>query len=120
MYDIISFDKEKEKGEYMLRLIPESRIYKAHFPKQPITPGVCLIKMVSELFENMTGCATELQEVVNAKFLSVVDPIVTPEIKLLFKKIEEPQKEVVKVQCLFHKDKTIYTKLSLLFKTTPN
>ncbi|MDE6296757.1 MAG: hypothetical protein K2L89_02840 [Muribaculaceae bacterium] len=126
-------DFDSERDEYTIHLLADSIIYKAHFPGMPVTPGVCLIKIARELYQHLTGESTSLQSVSNAKFLNVVNPLDTPEIKLQFKKIErveergergesidangERESEMLrKVQCIFHSDNTIYTKLSLSLK----
>ena len=49
MFSIVS------KGDRVrIKLHPEHVIYDAHFPGQPITPGVCLVQMIGEILqENM-------------------------------------------------------------------
>ena len=52
LYEII----EREEGSALVRTLPESPIYAAHFPGYPITPGVCLVQMALELMgKEMTG-----------------------------------------------------------------
>lgn len=34
--------------EALVRLLPESPVYAAHFPGYPITPGVCILQMALE------------------------------------------------------------------------
>ena len=36
-----------------IRLLPESPVYKGHFPGYPITPGVCLVEIALELIAEM-------------------------------------------------------------------
>lgn len=57
-----------------LRLLPESRIYAAHFPGFPITPGVVLIQVAVELLAQVYGVKTALPQVPMAKFVSPVLP----------------------------------------------
>ena len=69
----------KETGDgtsatFGLRLDPECFIYKAHFPGQPITPGVCIVQTGKELLEEMTGKQLDIVYVKNVKFLSIVSP----------------------------------------------
>lgn len=52
LYEVI----ERKEGGAIVRTLPESPIYAAHFPGYPITPGVCLVQMVLELMgKEMTG-----------------------------------------------------------------
>ena len=60
-FEIVS----KESGEGTLkckvRLHPEHFIYQAHFPGNPVTPGVCLVQMAAEILgkpEEMTTVKT--------------------------------------------------------------
>lgn len=112
LYTINSIDDEGRR--ISLRLLRNSAIYKAHFPGQPITPGVCIIKIASELLETVLNAPLELVAVKNAKFLSVINPVVTENIVYDFIKIEEDGKNV---KCVVNvlDDKTVYSKLSLIF-----
>lgn len=49
-------------------------IYQAHFPGEPITPGVCMIQIAKELLEEAVGCRLQIVKVKNVKFLSVLTP----------------------------------------------
>ena len=65
----------------VLRLNASHPVYAAHFPGHPITPGVCLLKMVGELMERLTGRRLSLAQIANLKFVLPVvpehDPVVT-------------------------------------------
>lgn len=104
-----------ESNIFKLKLLSESKIYAAHFPGQPITPGVCIIQIASELLQQLLDCTLTLTEVVNAKFLVVIDPIATPEINFCFKKVVTTDDHKVKATVEVTIDNTIFTKLSLLF-----
>jgi 3-hydroxyacyl-[acyl-carrier-protein] dehydratase len=52
----------------------EHPVYAAHFPNNPITPGVCLIHVCKELTEDMLGMPLFMQTVKNVKFLQVITP----------------------------------------------
>ena len=79
LYHIVSC----ESGKAIVRLDPSSPVYAAHFPGYPITPGVILIEIATELLSagaaggSIDGCADgllELSEAVNVKFVSPVIP----------------------------------------------
>lgn len=60
---------------YVIRMNPQHKIYAAHFPGDPITPGVCILQIGLELLRNMHVCCTlELVLVKNVKFLSILRP----------------------------------------------
>ena len=52
-----------------VRLLPESGVYRGHFPGYPITPGVCLVQIALELIG-----ASRLVAAKNIKFTSPVIP----------------------------------------------
>jgi len=75
-------------GFYELELNPSCFIYQAHFPDEPITPGVCIMKMGKEVLENALEKPLQVASVKNIKFLSVISPREVNSITYLFKKVE--------------------------------
>ena len=59
---------------YTIHLNAEHIIYQAHFPGDPITPGVCILQMGLELLSDTVGQALEISSVKNVKFLSILHP----------------------------------------------
>ena len=54
----------------------------------PITPGVCIVQLVTELLEWMTGRRLELRRVVNVKFLHVLSPAERTSVQVLFRSVD--------------------------------
>ena len=79
---------------YSIRLNPECFIYKAHFPGQPVTPGVCLVQIATELLGEAVGRSLKIRRMKEAKFLAVVSPDTCPELTVRVLKIEEKEGEV--------------------------
>ena len=86
-------------------------IYQAHFPENPITPGVCLIQMVSELAEQHTGHQLQLQEIKNLKFLNMLVP--KEDHPVLFDLNIDP--ETWRIQAVVKDNETTYAKMSLRY-----
>ena len=63
LYSVVS----RGDNEATVRLLPESPIYKAHFPGYPITPGVTILQMALELMGD--------RKLVSAKEIKYVAPI---------------------------------------------
>ena len=57
-----------------VKLNPEHGIYQAHFPGNPITPGVCLLQMASEILEQQYGKSFVLQTALSIKFKTPIVP----------------------------------------------
>lgn len=75
LYEVESVDTALSR--VTVRLKPDSVIYSAHFPGNPVTPGVCIIGMAVEAFGLLEGHTWLIDEVVNAKFLAVMSPAAT-------------------------------------------
>ena len=78
-YYVTEIGKNSSSTVYHIRLNPGHVIFDAHFPGEPVTPGVCLIQMGRELVEDFIGRHLRLKLLKNVKFLSMVSPADTPE-----------------------------------------
>lgn len=108
---------ERNDNSFRIALNAEDTIYKAHFPEQPITPGVCIIQIASELLNVYFNREISPSEVVNAKFLSVINPIETEEVVYAIGKMAYNETDnTLKVAITVSSDKTVCAKLSLLYK----
>ena len=63
-------------------------IYHAHFPGNPITPGVCMVQMVVELLEASLQRHLALSRIVNLKFISTISPVEHPIVDVHFEKCD--------------------------------
>ena len=73
--------------KYGIVLEEKSFIYKAHFPDDPITPGVCIIQIAKELLEDYAQKRYTIKTIKNVKFLNVISPVTTPHVTYVFDKI---------------------------------
>lgn len=64
IYRVIS----RTERQVVVDFVPESRIYAAHFPGHPITPGAVLVRMAGELLQ---GDILDAKEI---RFLNPVPP----------------------------------------------
>ena len=99
LYTVVS----KEENSATVRLLPESPIYKAHFPEYPITPGVTLLQIALELMGKKFVGAKEI------KFVAPVLPGDGTEIRFEW---EFKDKNTVSVSIL-SMDGTQYARMSL-------
>lgn len=110
---------ESENGfEAMLQTNPEHPIYAAHFPGNPITPGVCIIQIANELLEKYLGKRLFLKTIKNVKFLSVIIPAEGKMIKYAFSGIAETETGC-KAQVVVSDGTMVYAKMSLIFGYEP-
>lgn len=104
---------------FNIRLNPGHFIYKAHFPGHPVTPGVCLIQMVSELASQAEGTRLVISNVKNVKFTGVVDPVHDSELKMVFTNRTYTDDGQVKVQALLTSasdDTRVFSKFSMTLR----
>ena len=87
LYTITRQDTQENGASYDLTLHAEHVIYQAHFPGQPITPGVCIIQIAKELLEDYAQKHYTIIAVKNVKFLSVISPVTTPRVTYVMEKI---------------------------------
>ena len=69
-----------------VRLLPESAVYRGHFPGYPITPGVCIVQIALELIEEMAGQAghdDKKVRLVAAKNIKFTSPVIPEDGKVL-------------------------------------
>lgn len=102
---------------YELELIPTSVIYQAHFPGEPITPGVCIVQMGKELVEDALQQELHISYVKNVKFLSILTPTQSAAATFLLQKItsSEDGKEV-KAQIVVTSGDETKAKLSMVLQ----
>lgn len=115
LYSIVSESAGDSCHNYLIRLNADHFIYRAHFPGEPITPGVCIMQTALELTSLACGLELELSNVKNIKFLKVISP---NEVKLITYSLSKllVEEDEVKVQVSVGVEEEIYAKLSLVCK----
>lgn len=110
MFTVVS----ETAGEVCVRLHADHFIYQAHFPGNPITPGVCIVQMICEILQNRLGRPLSLAKIVNLKFVSVINPIESHEITIKFGSVVSDDNEC-KAKGVIEANGCVKTKFSLLF-----
>jgi 3-hydroxyacyl-[acyl-carrier-protein] dehydratase len=117
-FHIVESERIEEIYVCKIKLNAGHIIYKAHFPGNPITPGVCLMQMVTECLERDLGKKLYVKEVKNIKFLSVLSPVEHCCIDVVFSRIVENGTECI-VQAVITSENTQYAKMSLIYAYEP-
>lgn len=108
-------------GIFLLRLNPDHVIYQAHFPGEPITPGVCIVQMGKELMEELLDKSLEVARVKNVKFLTVISPKDTTSITYTFRKVEwSADGKEVKAQIVVTSGDEAKAKISFALRVVAN
>lgn len=115
LYTIINKKVADDAMTYSVGLLGECFIYKAHFPGQPITPGVCVMQIAVELAEDLLGLSLSLVGVKNIKFLSVITPDEVKSVDYVISSTQE-EDETIKLKVVVKDETTTYSKMSLICK----
>lgn len=96
-------------------LNPQHPIFKAHFPGHPITPGVCIVRLATELLSLVTGRRLTLVKAKNVKFLNLVIPDGETILDFFFSKLSADG-DTVTCTLVVKSDSSVYSKLSLVYE----
>ncbi|MBD0333419.1 MAG: hypothetical protein ICV66_12270 [Chitinophagaceae bacterium] len=89
-------------------------IYSAHFPGNPVTPGVVQLQIVNELLEKYCGRKFKLKEILDCKFLKVLSPEDTKELII---EIElDNQNKYINAKAIGKSATNIYFKLNSVYE----
>lgn len=82
-YTILSKEATAETAWTVnVELNPHHKVYQGHFPGNPVLPGVCTLQIIKECLEQLMGSTLQYAQVNSCKYLSVVNPSITPELQL--------------------------------------
>ncbi len=111
-YRVESWEVEGNRLQCQIQFFPEHEIFTGHFPGQPVVPGVCMMEMVRELIERLSGRLLWLREAAQVKFLSPITPDLRPFMEISW---EEKKGGEWKVQASLKEDSRVMFRLQALF-----
>lgn len=116
-YNVLSIEKKDPHYEAIIVVNEKHDIFKGHFPGNPIMPGVCMMQIIKELTEEITGSTLTMQSLSNVKFMALINPQVTPELRLELD-ITNTGEDFIKVKNTSYFNETTALKLSSIYKKT--
>lgn len=115
-YKIISLENSADsKYEAVILINEEHDIFQGHFPGNPIMPGVCMMQIIKELTEQITESSLFMQSLSNVKFMALINPFQTPELRLELD-VTTTDENLVKVKNVSYFDETVALKLSSVYR----
>jgi len=121
MYDYYKIESRNMEGDetlFSVTLLRDYCAYAGHFPGNPVTPGVCNIRMIKECAELLAGRRLFLAFIEKCKFTTVLTPHTTSQLKLRMHlsltnetgslKPNEQSPETYKVRATLYDDITSY------------
>lgn len=100
------------KAHFRVKLNAENFIYQAHFPNNPITPGVCLIQIIIELFGLLKGEKCNIKTLKNVKFTAPINPTQFPEVNFLLD--FEEKESLWQIKATIKENETVFAKISMV------
>jgi 3-hydroxymyristoyl/3-hydroxydecanoyl-(acyl carrier protein) dehydratases len=73
-YTIAKVQDHEKWYQFEIELNPSHPLYKGHFPKIPVMPGVCMLQIIKECAEKALNKSVFYSGVSSCKFLSVINP----------------------------------------------
>jgi len=115
-YKVISIENTAEnKYLAVISVNEEHAVFKGHFPGNPIMPGVCMMQIIKELTEQISGSSLFMQSLSNVKFMALINPFNTPELRLELE-VSMTETDLVKVKNITYFDDTVALKLSSVYR----
>jgi len=115
-YTVISLENTADSKYKAVILINEKHeVFKGHFPGNPIMPGVCMMQIIKELTEQITENTLFMQSLSNVKFMALINPFNTPELRLEMDVVTTDE-GLVKVKNVSYFNDTVALKLSSVYR----
>ena len=111
-FRILSSTQDETTGNYDIALNPEHFIFKAHFPGNPITPGVCQLRIIEELMSQQSGTPLRLSYIKNIKYINIISPLESPTLLVRLSHIQ-PTDDGFSLQAVIANNEQTFTKMSL-------
>ena len=113
-YKITNRQNTDSGVRFTVRFNADHFIYAAHFPGNPITPGVCITQIVKELTEEIARRPLFLKVVMNIKFAQVINPLQNPEVTFVVSTPKEDEKGY-RITVSVENNGEVFSKMSLIF-----
>lgn len=97
-----------------IELVESHFIYKAHFPENPITPGVCIVQIAQEMLEMHLGKKLLLNTLNNIKYMAIMSPTDNSVVKyrINYKKEDE---STLKIKVVVNNENATFSKFSATY-----
>ena len=115
-YSVISLENiDGQKYNAVISINEKHDIFKGHFPGNPVMPGVCMMQIVKELAEQISGSTLMMQSLSNVKFMALINPEVTPELKLELE-VTKAEDQTIKIKNTTSFNETVALKMGSVYK----
>ncbi|TYA73963.1 hotdog family protein [Seonamhaeicola marinus] len=81
-YKTNSIESVDNKISANVTINKDHEVFKGHFPGNPVTPGVCMMQIIKEITEDVTGKSLFMSSVNNVKFMAIINPEENPDLNI--------------------------------------
>ena len=116
-YKTIKTDYSKDNpGSFKvtIELNDRHKIFKGHFPGNPVVPGVCMIQIVKEILSKLLKKNLHLSEGSNIKFISVIKPEINKFLNIEYNIKQES--DIFRVSAVISFEEKIFFKFKGIFR----
>ena len=114
-YKIQEISSHDKRISVTIVLNPDHKVYKGHFPEQPVVPGVIQLQIIKEVFEKSIVQKLFMGKISSAKYLNVITPEKSGKLQITidYQKTDENE---YKVNAIIGSGETIFTKVKMILK----
>ena len=109
-YTINELEFVNDKIQASIKIDSKHAIFDGHFPNNPVTPGVVEMEIVKEVISEALKKTIKLTKMSNCKFLAILNPVHSPEIKLQIDVIENEENRI-RISGQIRDDSTVFLKI---------
>jgi len=113
-YKINEIDTVDETTSVTITINKIHKIFKGHFPNNPVMPGVCMMQIIKEITEEVVGATLFMEKCSNVKFMALINPDINNVLKLVLHISETDG--IIKVKNTTHFEETLALKLVAYYK----
>lgn len=112
-FRILAAQTDNTAAAYTIALNADHFIFKAHFPGNPITPGVCQLGIVEELMSELKGQPLRISHINSIKYMHLITPTDHATFDVQLTRVQAVG-DGYSVQCLLKDEVLSFTKMSLI------
>ncbi|MFK5878054.1 MAG: 3-hydroxyacyl-ACP dehydratase [Flavobacteriaceae bacterium] len=113
-YKINEIDTVDNTTSVTITINKNHKIFKGHFPNNPVMPGVCMMQIIKEITEEVTGKTLFMEKCSNVKFMALINPDINNILNLVLNISETDG--IIKVKNTTHFEETLALKLVAYYK----
>ena len=99
--------------DFQIQINKDHSIYQAHFPGNPITPGVCIIQIARELFAFLHQADFLIKKIKSVKFTQAIIPTENDRINYKIEWKDADSENLIRLQAIIYAADTVFTKIDM-------